>query len=142
MGIAYRCRRDLDCTFVLWDGAVSGEEWRRHALTLTADRDFPTQRMLTDARDASTARLAEDDVLAVTEVIAQRLGRLPEKLAVLVGQGGYELAELLQTRIGLATSVALFGDTAGACKWLTVPHAPADAVLDELRASSAPLGSL
>src|SRR5437867_1691869 len=70
VGIAYRCDADLGCTFVVWDGAVTPDQWRKHVARIVGDPGFPPGPLLLG--DLSTVG---DAPTITTDVIAEMVGR-------------------------------------------------------------------
>lgn len=137
MPIVYATHPDRNLTLSVWAGTVSGEEWRAQALALTHDRVFPTRLMLADVRNASLQLLTGRDVGDISRLIGESLAKLPERCAVLVGEGGFEFVEEFQDQFRQAADVAMFSDVVTACRWLGVSSADTEAEIEDLRSSLA-----
>ena len=138
MGIAYHCDPDLRCTFVVWNGDVTPDEWRNHVETLFGDEAFPPgPLLLADLRTAGGAAAITADV--ITEVgarfnaEAETLGEM--KLAV-VPNGAWDKARQLVDRDISAPGLRAiaFATSSAAFMWLGLNPEDAEPILDELRA--------
>ena len=76
MSIVYRIDRAQGITIVLWDGAVTADEYLAHVRRLLSDADWPLHRhrQLGDLRTASVDAIDE----ATLETAAALFGKHPE----------------------------------------------------------------
>jgi len=137
VGIAYRCSTDHRCTFVVWDGDVTPDEWRAHNDRLFADPAFPPgPRTLVDMRTAGGAPSITDDVL--TE-IGKRFNDRPDALGgmmlAIVPNGSWDKARrVIEREVSVPGLRGMtFNGLPTACVWLGLPTQPAQDVLDQLR---------
>ena len=64
MGIAYRSDERLRCTFIVWDGDVTPEQWSDQVETIVADPTFPPGPLvLADLSTAGGAPRMTTDVI-------------------------------------------------------------------------------
>jgi hypothetical protein len=70
MGIAYRCDPNLRCTFAVWDGDVTPEEWSDQLERIVADPAFPPGPLV--LADLSTAGGAPSITTDVIDEMARR----------------------------------------------------------------------
>jgi hypothetical protein len=137
VAIAYRCSTDHRCTFVVWDGDVTPDEWRVHNERLFDDPAFPPgPRMLVDLRSAGGAPSITADVLAE---MGKRFNDRPDKLAemtlAIVPNGSWDKArQLFEEEVAVPGLRAMtFTSLPTACVWLGMALEPAQEILDELR---------
>lgn len=138
VGIAYRCDTDLGCTFVVWDGNVTPEEWRAHRERLLADPAFSAgSKMFADlSRAGGAERISTDAVTEMASVFrADGLG--PYKVAV-IPNGAWDKARHFEREVeGSGITVIVFNDVLTAGAWLGIEVGTAATILGQLRAEMA-----
>ncbi len=130
MPIGYR-QSDRDLTVVAWVGRVDATIWREHTRKIGSDPLFPTARVLVDLRDAILDDVGETEASSTAALYSER-SHLPVKVAILLRDAGFEIAEVFQRHFYKSVEVLVFGDLLPACEWLGVGSRAVD-VLTEVR---------
>jgi hypothetical protein len=137
MGIAGRCDATLGCTFIVWDGDVTPDEWRDQARQRFADPAFPPgPSALADLSTAGGAPSITTDAIREMAVLwrdqAPKIGML--RLAV-IPDGAWDKARQFEADAGGAgLETFIFNSLGTACTWLGLDIEVVRPILDELRA--------
>jgi hypothetical protein len=137
VGIAGRCDATLRCTFIVWDGDVSPEQWRDQARQRFADPAFPPGPLaLADLSTAGGAPSITTD--AIREMARLWRDQAPKvglsKLAV-IPNGAWDKARQFETDAGGAgLETIIFNSLGTACTWLGLDVDLVRPILDDLRA--------
>jgi hypothetical protein len=139
VAITSRCDEQLGCTFVVWHGAVTPDQWQEHFEGLIADPHFPPgRRWLVDARGANVDLFDEQALAAMGALFNESAERLDGMRLATVPNGAWEKAShLFEHEVSIRGFSAIqFNSVAVACTWLGVPPEDANRALDELRAEA------
>ena len=136
MPIVSRLESGLGCTFVVWVGDVTLDEWRDHFDGLLADPAFPPGRSwLIDARRANVDLFDENAIAemgARMNDAADRLGGI--RMAVVPNGAWDKASKLLDDDVTIERVTAIqFTSFDTACVWLGVPVDEAEAIVDYLQ---------
>jgi hypothetical protein len=136
VAIAYRCDARVRCTFIVWDGDVTPQQWNRHVERMLGDPAFPPGPLM--LADLTTARGAPS---ITPDVIAEMAGRwsahaeeLGQMRWALVPNEAWDKARRFETELdasGIHTMV--FNEPWSACAWLGLDSDVARSILTELR---------
>ncbi len=146
MPIASKCDYELGCTFVVWHGNVTPEEWDRHFDDLIADPAFPPgPRWIVDLQTADSDLFAEPDLAEIGRRFSEQSARLGGLRLAIVPDSSWDKARHLmehEVHVPGLTSMQ-FATLDTACVWLGVDPTRARSVLSALRdrARSAPGGA-
>src|SRR5215472_8436673 len=126
MPITYRCDSDRRCTFEIWHGDVTSDQWHAHANSVLADPLFPPgPRILVDMRTSGGAPSITDSVV---REIGERLNAerdVMEKMQLaIVPNGAWSKAQLLiDQEISIPGLRAMtFTGLGTACTWLSLDY--------------------
>jgi hypothetical protein len=138
MGIAYRCDPTLQCTFVVWHGDVTPDEFRAHADHMFVDPAFPPgPKLLGDLRTtAAQARSVTGPGLReIGERWTAKARVLPNmRFALLPNETWKTARRVVEKQIMTATiEFGFFDEVHDAAQWLGIDSTAAAAILDELR---------
>ena len=136
VAIVSRLESGLGCTFVVWVGEVTLDEWREHFEGLLADPAFPPGRSwLVDARDADLDLFDRDAIAEMGARMNDAADRLGGMRVAVVPNGGWGKAnKLLGQELTVARLTAIqFTRFETACLWLGVPVDEAEAIVEYLR---------
>jgi hypothetical protein len=136
VGIAYRCDTNLRCTFIMFDGGVTLDQWRGHLAGIVGDPAFPPGPLMLG--DLSTVG---DGPGITTDVIAEMVRRwrthatgLGLTRCAIVATGALDQARQFVVELeGSGLSVMVFDDPWAACTWLGLDTEAARTILKELR---------
>jgi hypothetical protein len=136
VGIGYRCDRNLRCTFVVWDGDVTPEEWGAQVERLIRDPAFPPGPLM--LADLSTAGGAPRITTEVIEEMAHRwrthaatLGKM--RWAIMPNEA-WDKARHFEFELEASEiRTMVFNEASVACAWLGLETDDARAALQELR---------
>lgn len=143
MGIAYRLDQGLGLTLTVFDGVITGEEWRTKVRALFADPAWPPGRLnLTDLRTADSSLLTAADRNEIYAINAHHANQLVGmKSAAIAGVHFDETREFERGNRPSGIRLIAFDDLGPACAWLGIDAAlvgPMITVLrDEMRAAAA-----
>jgi len=137
MGITHVCDREKNIIFIVWDGAVTADDWLNQAPKLLAEPDWPNiSRLIADVHTATDTASITDTVI---EKITALYGARPEivskkRLAILANDlfGKARRFGTLLSRYG--TSVIVFNRLSTACTFLGIDPTDTGQILDQLRA--------
>ena len=135
MGIAYRLDHTLGLTVTVFDGKITGEEWRSAVLQVFADPGWPPGRLnLTDLRTADASLLTVADREQIFEINARYAHKLIGMKSAAIGGALFEEARAFE-REDRTSGLRLiaFDDVGPACTWLGVDVNDVRPVLEELR---------
>jgi len=142
MGIAYRLDQGLGLTLTVFDGVVTGDEWRATVREIFDDPDWPPGRLnLTDLRTADSSLITEADRNDIYEINARHANQLVGmKSAAIAGVHFDETREFERGNRPSGIRLIAFDDLGPACAWLGIEAAlvapMVTALRDELRAAA------
>jgi hypothetical protein len=135
MGVGYRLDHELGLTVTVFDGAVTGEEWRSTVLEIFADASWPPGRLnLTDLRTADLSAVTRADRAEIYAINAQRADKLVGMKSATVGGVNFETARKFE-RDDRTSGLRIipFDDLGPACEWLGVDARAVGSLIAELR---------
>jgi hypothetical protein len=132
MGAAYRLDHVLGLTLTVFDGTITGDEWRATARTIFADPAWPPGPLnLTDLRTADASALTDADRVSILAINASHADQLAGMKSAAVGGTNFEIAARFQREDEMSgLRLVVFDDLPPACTWLGVD---ADAVSVTIR---------
>jgi hypothetical protein len=136
VGIGYACDAVLRCTFVVWDGDVTPQEWRDHADRMFADPTFPPgSNMLGDFSCGDAPSITEDALREIGERWSAQSGVLPQMRLAIVPNGAWDKAKYMVDKEITTERLRfiLFNDLHGACGWLGIAPQQALPILKDIR---------
>jgi hypothetical protein len=135
----YRIEQERGIIFVLWDGAVTADEFLAHVQRLFSDAEWPPHRRLhlSDLRAASVGTSIDE---ATLQTAADLYGKHPKvaslKVAIVAGEA-FEKAVIFERFVYRhVPSVIVFNSLNTACVWLGIDAGEAERTLQSLRAQS------
>ena len=136
VGIAYRCDPNLRCTFIVWDGDVTPEQWNDQVDRIVADSAFPPGPVL--LADLSTAGGAPSIGSDAIDKMARRwrthaadLGKM--RWAV-IPNGAWDRSRRFELELRAPNIRSMvFNEAWGACAWLGLETDAARTILRNLR---------
>jgi hypothetical protein len=137
MGIATVYVEADDVLVVVWDGAVSLEEWERGVRAQLDDASTwrRGRRRLVDLTTCDPSELETRDVKHIIDVTREKIGSVAGRRQAIVASQAWDLATDFagrSTQLGATTIV--FDRLDSACAWLGADVAAIRPVLAELRA--------
>src|SRR5580765_3700635 len=120
MGIGYRCDPS-GCTFIVWDGDVTAEQWAEHIARLVADPEFPPgPHVLADISTSGGAPNIEPDDI---EAMAARWGEAAPGLGkmqwAIVPNEAWDKARIFEKALAVVgIRLMVFNELWSACTWL------------------------
>ena len=136
MGIAYACKPDRKLALVVWDGAVTWDDWWQHYPQMLSDPDFaPMQTQISDLRYASvSAAISNDNIRTMVDLLASQREHLSlRKIAIVAGAEWDKLKRAAGGIESVSVAAIVFNDLTAACHWLGVDAVAAAADIEELR---------
>jgi hypothetical protein len=136
MGIGYRCDAS-GCTFIVWDGDVSPEQWAAHVARLAADPEFPPgPLMLADISTSGGAPSIEpEDIEAMAARWISAATELGKMQWAIVPNEAWEKARHFEKALAAAGfRTMVFNEPWSACSWLGVDPDHGRAIISEIRA--------
>ncbi len=132
MGIGYRIDPDLGLTVVVWDGRVTGEDCRRHLITLAEDTRWPPgPRQITDVSSLRDFVPADPELI---DILAEGLDVIGDlKLVLVVTAGGLYPESEARFKATRDSATMIFTDLDRASRYLSVDEATVRAMVDEVR---------
>jgi hypothetical protein len=137
MPVVSRLDSRLGCTFVVWYGEVTPDEWHAHFEELLASDDFPPgSRWLTDLRYAHADLFDNDELAAMGDRVNDAADIFSEiRMAVIPNGAWYKARKLLEHEVKVRRFRALqFTGFDTACVWLSLPITEATMVVEDLLA--------
>ncbi|MGO9873204.1 MAG: hypothetical protein ACLPVY_05340 [Acidimicrobiia bacterium] len=136
MGIAYRCHANLGCTFVVWDGDVTPDQWSDELDRIIADLAFPPGPLV--LADLSTAGGAPSITTGIVDEMARRWVTYAAELApmqwAIIPDGAWDKARRFECEVkGSNIRPMVFNEPWSACTWLGLDAAVARTILGDLR---------
>jgi hypothetical protein len=135
MGVGYSLDKTLALTLTVFDGPVTGDEWRSAVRDLFADPSWPPGRLnLTDLRSADLSALTASDRAAIYAINARHAQRLIGMKSAAVGGANFETASNFE-RDDRSSGLRIipFDDLGPACRWLSVDVDTVRSMIEELR---------
>ena len=141
VSIAYHCDPTLRCTFIVWDGDVTPEQWVEQVERVAGDRAFPPGPLLFG--DLSTVGDAPSITTDVIAEMARRWlthanGTQPDAAVAIVANRSRDKVRqfvLELERSGIRAMV--FEEHRAACTWLGLDTESARTILKGLREDAA-----
>ncbi len=138
MGVAYRCDRNLRCTFIVWDGDVTPEEWGNELDHITVDPTCPHGPLV--LADLSSAGGAPSITTDVVDEMARRWVAYAAELGTMqwaiIPDGAWDKARRFECDVeGSNIRPMVFNEAWSACGWLGLDTETVRAILSELRAT-------
>ena len=135
MGIAYRLDHALALTVTVFDGKITGDEWRAAIEQMFADPEWPPGRLnLTDLRTADSSNLTpadRSDIYAINAAHAAKLVRM--KSAAIGGEHFEETRDFERGGRSSGLRLIAFDDLRPACAWLGIEVEAVRPILDDIR---------
>jgi hypothetical protein len=135
MGVGYRLDHELALTLTVFDGAVTGDEWRSTVREIFADASWPPGRLnLTDLRTADLSAVTRSDRAEIYKMNALNANKLVGMKSATVGGANFETARAFE-RDDRSSGLRIipFDDLSPACRWLGVDALVIGAMIDDLR---------
>ena len=135
MGVGYRLDRELALTLTVFDGTVTGDEWRAAVREIFADPSWPPGRLnLTDLRTADLSAVTRSDRAEIYKINALNANKLVGMKSATVGGANFETARAFE-RDDRSSGLRIipFDDLGPACAWLGVDERVVAAMIDDLR---------
>jgi len=135
MGVGYRLDHGLALTLTVFDGAVTGDEWRATVRAIFADPEWPPGRLnLTDLRTADLSAVTRADRAEIYKMNALNANKLVGMKSATVGGANFETARAFE-RDDRSSGLRIipFDDLGPACTWLGVDERVVGAIIGELR---------
>jgi len=136
VGIAYRFDTRLRCTFVVWDGDVTPEQWRTQVDTIVDDPAFPPGPLI--LADLSTAGGVPQITTETIEEMAERwrahAANLDEMQWAIIPNGAWDKARRFESELkasGIRTMI--FNEPWTACRWLGLDADVVRRILTDIR---------
>jgi hypothetical protein len=135
MGVAYSLDKTLALTLTVFDGPVTGDEWRSTVRDLFADPSWPPGRLnLTDLRSADLSAITASDRAAVHAINARHAHKLVGMKSAAIGGANFEAARSFE-RDDRSSGLRIipFDDLGPACVWLSVDAHAIRPMIEQLR---------
>jgi hypothetical protein len=136
MPIRYACDPARCATFVCWDGPITIHLWKEHLQRMIADPAFDrTLNQLTDIRLAEIEDTIDDNsMLEVIRLMKHEPSRFTGRRIAIVAAKEFDRARHFERlAASLHANLIVFVDLQGACTWLGLDSAAAEATLKGLR---------
>jgi hypothetical protein len=137
MGVGYRLDHELALTVTVFDGAVTGDEWRAAVREIFADPSWPPGRLnLTDLRSADLSAVTAADRAEIYALNAQHADKLVGMKSATVGEANFETARKFE-RDDRSSGLRIipFDGLGPACNWLGVDSRAVGSLVEEVRRS-------
>jgi hypothetical protein len=135
MAVGYLLDHDHALTLTVFDGVVTGDEWRSTVHEIFADPSWPPGRLnLTDLRTADLSAVTKADRAEIYALNAQYAPKLVGMKSTAIGGANFDTAQKFE-RDDRSSGLRIipFDDLTRACEWLGVPAAPIAALIEQLR---------
>jgi hypothetical protein len=135
MGIAYRLDRTMGLTLTVFDGKITGDEWRAVVTEIFANPEWPPGRLnLTDLRTADALGLTAADRGKILEMNTAQAHKLVGMKSAAVSGAHFEAAREFE-REDQTSGMRLipFDDLGPACAWLGLDLQSVRTMINELR---------
>jgi hypothetical protein len=135
MGVGYRLDQALGLSLVVFDGKVTGDEWRAMVLEVFADPCWPPGRLnLTDLRTADASALTVADRAEIFAINGLHADKLVRMKSAAIGSAHFEAARRFgrEDRSSGLRLIA-FDDLPPACIWLGVDVDKVGSMIEQLR---------
>jgi hypothetical protein len=136
VGIAYRCDTNLRCTFIVWDGDVTPEQWNDQLDRIIADPAFPPGPLL--LADLSSAGGLPSITTDLIDEMARRWVTYAVELGTMqwaiIPDGAWDKARRFECDVeGSNIHPMVFNEPWSACAWLGLDTEIARTILKDLR---------
>jgi hypothetical protein len=135
MVIAYRLDHTLGLTLTVFDGRITGEDWRATVVNMFSNPKWPPGRLnLTDLRTANASELTVADRAEIFAINALHADKLVGMKSAAIGGANFEAARDFE-REDQSSGLRLipFDDLGPACIWLGINLEVARSMIDDLR---------
>jgi hypothetical protein len=135
MGVGYLLDHEHALTLTVFDGVVTGDEWRATVRKLFADPSWPPGRLnLTDLRTADLSAVTRADRAEIYRLNALNAHKLVGMKSATVGGANFETARKFE-RDDRSSGLRIipFDDLGPACSWLGVDARAVGTMIDDLR---------
>lgn len=135
MGVAYRLDAALGLTLTVFDGKITGEEWRSVARAIFADPGWPPGLLsLTDLRTADASALSDSDRAEVVAINGSHADQLAAIKNAAIGGRNFEAAQRFERESQLSgLRLIVFDDLPNACVWLGLDANTVREMIEQLR---------
>jgi hypothetical protein len=135
VGIAHRFDKAQGLTTIVWDGAITVDDWRSHLQALFDDPDWPPgSRNLTDLRSADVSDISQGDRAEVLAMYEPHLDKMHGmKSAAIAGDNFDASREFESQKEPAGLSLIVFNDLLNACTWLGIDKTVAQSTVTALR---------
>jgi hypothetical protein len=135
MGIVYRLESTPRLTVVVWDGTVTGSDWRAHVEHILADPDWPAGPLnLTDTTSVIRATITPEDMDDIVELYRPHAARLAGMRTAVVASAQFEASTSFGERMQVVgVTLVTFNAFAIACSWLGVDAGTVASTVRNLR---------
>lgn len=135
MGVGYSLDKTLALTLTVFDGPVTGDEWRSTVRDLFADPSWPPGRLnLTDLRSADLSAITTADRAAIYAINARHAQKLIGMKSAAIGGANFETArDFERDDRSSGLRIIPFDDLGPACSWLSVDVVTVRSMIEELR---------
>jgi len=136
VGITYRCDPNLRCTFIVWDGDVTPQEWSDQLDRIVDDPAFPPGPLV--LADLGTAAGAPSITTEVIDEMARRWLAYAADLApmrwAIIPDGAWDKARRFECDVqGSNIRPMVFNEPWSACSWLGLDSGVVLSTLKDLR---------
>jgi hypothetical protein len=135
MGVGYLLDHEHGLTLTVFDGVVTGDEWRSTARQIFADPSWPPGRLnVTDLRTADLSAVTRADRDEIYALNAQHAPKLVGMKSATIGGVNFEIAQKFE-RDDRTSGLRIipFDDLGRACEWLGVPVPAVAAMIEQVR---------
>ena len=136
MGIAYRFEAQLRCTFIVWDGDVTPQQWRDQVDSIVDDPAFPPGPLvLADLTTAGGAPLITPDIIKeMAERWRAYAPNLDRMQWALVPNEAWDKMRQFEAEVeGSGVRTMVFNEPWTACSWLGLDVDVVRPILDDIR---------
>jgi hypothetical protein len=135
MGVGYSLDKTLALTLTVFDGTVTGDEWRSTVRDLFADPSWPPGRLnLTDLRSADLSAITEADRAEIYAMNARHAHKLVGMKSAAIGGANFEAARSFE-RDDRSSGLRIipFDDLGPACVWLNIDTRAIRPMIEQVR---------
>ena len=136
MGIANLYVDSDDLHVIVWDGTVSGADWKQNIGDQTGDDPaWPRgRRRLIDLTTLDPSELSANDIETVIAFGRERIHQVAGRRQAIVALTAWDLAQEFARRSSeLGATTIVFDRLDAACRWLSVDVAAARSIVAKLR---------
>jgi hypothetical protein len=135
VGVSYRIDKSQGLTTVVFDGRVTGSQWRSHLEAIFEDPEWPPgTRNLTDLRSADVSEVTVSDRAEMLAMYGPHLDKVRGMKSAAVAGDNFEASRQFEERKEPAgLSLIVFNDLLNACTWLGIDKTVAQSTVADLR---------